>query len=100
MLDADALVAPELSMKDVMSRPGIVHKFVKGLAGIPGLAMFRKSGSWQNTHADSALVEADGRKYIMVGLAHNANGGEWLVRLAPKLHALVLGTTAAKVAQR
>lgn len=102
MLDADALVAPELStkMKDVMSRPGIVHKFVKGLAGIPGLAMFRKSGSWQDTHADSALVEADGRKYIMVGLAHNPNGGEWLVRLAPKLHALVLGTPTSKVAQR
>jgi beta-lactamase class A len=103
MLDGNALVNPELSaqMKDVMSRPGIVHKFVKGLSGIPGLQMFRKSGSWQNAHADSVLVEANGHKYIMVGLAQNPQGGDWLVRLAPKLHQLVTGSApATTVAQR
>jgi beta-lactamase class A len=97
MLDANALVNPELTakMKDVMSHPGIVHKFVKGMLERPGVAMFRKSGSWQDTHADSALVEANGRKYIMVGLAHNARGGDWLVRLAPRLHDLVMGVPPA-----
>ena len=97
MLDANALVNPELTakMKEIMSRPGIVHKFVKGLTGIPGLAMFRKSGSWRDAHADSALVEANGRKYIMVALAHNAQGGDWLVRLAPRLHDLVMGDSAS-----
>lgn len=103
MLDADALVNPSLTskMKEIMSRPGIVHKFVKGLTGIPGLAMFRKSGSWRDAHADSALVEANGRKYIIVGLAHSEHGGEWLVRLAPKLHGLVMASApAATVAQR
>jgi len=103
MLDADALVNPSLTskMKEIMSRPGIVHKFVKGLTGIPGLAMFRKSGSWRDAHADSALVEANGRKYIIVGLAHSEQGGEWLVRLAPKLHGLVMASApAATVAQR
>jgi len=104
MLDANALVNPELTaqMKDVMSRPGIVHRFVKGLAGIPGLSILRKSGSWHDTHADSALVEANGRKYIMVGLAENPRGGDWLVRLAPRLHQLVTGmpAPAATLAQR
>lgn len=93
MLDADALVNPQLTaqMKEAMSHPGIVHKFVKGLLGQPGITMYRKSGSWQDSHADSALVEAGGHKYIMVGLAHSPQGGEWLARLAPRLHALVTG---------
>lgn len=97
MLAANALVNAQLTaqMKDIMSRPGIIHKFVKGLSGIPGLEIFRKSGSWRDTHADSALVEANGRKYIMVGLAHSEQGGDWLVRLAPRLHELVMANAPA-----
>ena len=93
MLDANALVNPALTaqMKDVMGKPGIIHKFVKGLQEFHGLTIDRKSGSWGDSHADSVLVEANGHKYIMVGLAHNAHGGEWLVSLAPRLHELVMG---------
>jgi len=102
MLDANALVSPSLTsqMKEIMSKPGIVHKFVKGLMGIPGVEMFRKSGSWKDAHADSALVEANGRKYIMVGLAHGEHGGDWLVQLAPRLHGLVMASAPATVAQQ
>ena len=98
--DAGALVSPELTrqMKEVLSRPGIHHKFVKGLEHVPGVTLFRKSGTWKDFHSDSALVEAGGHKYVMVGIAHDAKGGEWLERLAQPLHEIVVGPSL--VAQR
>jgi beta-lactamase class A len=100
LLDAGALVSPELTrqMKEVLSRPGIHHKFVKGLEHVPGVTLFRKSGTWKDFHSDSALVEAGGHKYVMVGIAHDAKGGEWLERLAQPLHEIVVGPSL--VAQR
>ena len=41
-------------------------------------------------HADSALVEYGDRRYVMVGLAEHADGGDWLMRLAAPLHDLVV----------
>jgi beta-lactamase class A len=100
LLDAGALVSPELTrqMKEVLSRPGIHHKFVRGLEHVPGVTLFRKSGTWKDFHSDSALVEAGGHKYVMVGIAHDAKGGEWLERLAQPLHEIVVGPSL--VAQR
>jgi beta-lactamase class A len=100
LLDAGALVSPALTerMKDVLARPGINHKFVKGLAGVPGLTLYRKSGTWRAFHSDSVLVEAGPHKYVMVGLAHDDRGGDWLERLAAPLHQLVTGS--AVVARR
>jgi len=91
LLDNNRLVNPDLTaqMKQTMSEPGIHHKFVKGLDPIPGLKLLRKSGTWRDTHADSVLVESGDRRYIMVGLAQHPQGGDWLVRLAPRLHALI-----------
>ncbi|HTN49915.1 MAG TPA: serine hydrolase [Burkholderiaceae bacterium] len=92
LLDNDRLVSPELSalMKQVLSQPGIHHKFVKGLESRPGVEIYRKSGTWQDFHADSALVEHGPYKFVIVGLAHHRDGGEWLVRLAAPLHDLVV----------
>jgi beta-lactamase class A len=92
MLATDQLLSPPMNalMKQVLSKPGIHHKFVKGLSERPGVEIFRKSGSWKNTHADSALVECQGRRYVVVGIAEHPDGGEWLVRLAPALHDLVV----------
>ena len=92
LLDNDALVSPELSalMKEMLSKPGIHHKFVKGLESRPGVEIYRKSGTWKDFHADSALVEYGAYRYIIVGLAQHRDGGEWLVRLAAPLHDLVV----------
>jgi beta-lactamase class A len=91
-LQSGSLVSPEMSemMLDVLSRPGKSHKFVKGLASIPGLEIYRKSGTWKNYHADSALVRFEGHAYIMVALAHSVDGARWLEQLAPALHKLVI----------
>lgn len=92
LLETGRLVKPELAkdMKAMLAEPGIHHKFVKGLASRPGLKIYRKSGTWAAWHADSALVEAQGYKYILVGLAHDAAGGDWLVKLAPRMHDLIV----------
>ncbi|MCP5144710.1 MAG: serine hydrolase [Gammaproteobacteria bacterium] len=87
MLETGQLVNPELTavMKEILSRPAIQHKFVKGLAG-QQVEMYRKSGTWHQFHADSALIEGDGFRYILVALAENPAGGQWLVQLPRMLH--------------
>jgi beta-lactamase class A len=77
-------------MKEMLSRPGIRHKFVKGLESRPDARVYRKSGTWREYHADAALVESGGRRFIMAGLAHHRDGGKWLARLAAPLHDLVV----------
>jgi len=91
-LQAGNLVSPEQTemMLDVLSNPGVNHKFVKGLQAYPDIEIFRKSGSWRTYHADSALVRGDGFAYIMVALANNENGGTWLEKLAAPLHELAV----------
>jgi beta-lactamase class A len=92
LLDSNRLVSPELTvkMKQILSEPAINHKFVKGLNARPGLTIYRKSGTWRNFHADSALVESGECKYIIVALAQDPNGGQWLEDLASPLHDLVV----------
>ncbi len=90
-LETGTLVSPEYNalMLEALSQPGIQHKFVKGLQGIQGVEVHRKSGSWKNFHSDSALVHYRDQTYIIVGLANNKNGGKWLTQLARPLNDLV-----------
>ncbi len=92
LLASDVLLSPRLNgmMKEALSNPGIHHKFVKGLESRPGVRIYRKSGTWKDFHADSALVEYGNYRYIIVGLAENPHGGDWLVRLAAPLHDLIV----------
>jgi beta-lactamase class A len=102
LLAQGALLTPRLNalMKEILSNPGIHHNFVKALEGIPGIRIFRKSGTWKDHHADSALVEYGSRRYILVGIADHARGGEWLVRLGRALHQLVVGPSRMELAGR
>ncbi len=92
LLETGQLVSPEVSreMKEKLSQPAIQHKFVKGLQARPDAVIYRKSGSWRQYHADSAIVEHDGRRYIAVALAEDSQGGVWLSRLIAKLDDLIL----------
>lgn len=92
LLQTGRLVSPELSreMKMILSRPGIHHKFVKGLLhDHPDARMYRKSGSWRNWHADSALIERNGRSYIAVALANDPRGGEWMKKLIHEMDEII-----------
>ena len=94
LLTTERLVGPELTvkMKQILSQPAIKHKFVKGLKDHPEARLYRKSGTWKHFHADSALVEYDTQAYIMVGLAEDPRGGQWLEALAAPLQDLVVKT--------
>ena len=91
LLAAGTLFQPRINelMLDILSKPGLHHKFVRALQDVPGVRIFRKSGTWRDYHADSALVEAGGRRYVMVAIAEHPDGGEWLVRLGARMHALI-----------
>jgi beta-lactamase class A len=97
LLEARRLLSPALTaqMKDALSRPAIRHKFVKGLEDRPAAELFRKSGTWRDFHADSALIQSAGHTFIMVGLAHHPQGGEWLARIAAPLHDLIVRPAAS-----
>ena len=77
-------------MKAILGRPALQHKFVKGLIDYhPDSRIYRKSGTWREWHADSAIVERDGRRYIAVAIARSRIGGEWLSRLIVALDDIV-----------
>lgn len=92
LLETGQVVGKALSaeMKAMLGDPGIEHKFVKGLEPFPDVKIYRKSGSWKRWHGDSAIVEARGKKYIVVGLVEDANGGVWLSRMIRPIHELMV----------
>lgn len=101
MLETAQLVSPELSkqMKAIMGKPAINHKFVRGLNDArPGSTIYRKSGTWRTWHADSAIVERDGRRYIAVALAQSSQGSKWLKRLVVAMDDLVFRSKPTMVA--
>ena len=92
LLEKGDLVSTELTreMKEILSKPGIAHKFVKGLKeNFPEAEIYRKSGTWKQFHSDSALVEHDGHRYIAVALAQSPQGGQWLSKLIVALDELI-----------
>lgn len=92
LLETGQLVNNRLTaeMKAMLGNPGIRHKFVKGLADYPDAHIFRKSGTWRQWHADSAIVEAQGRKYIIAALAESPKGGQWLSELIQPVHEFMM----------
>lgn len=100
LLETGKLVGPSLTreMKSMLGNPGIHHKFVKGLADYPDARIYRKSGSWRQWHADSAIVESEGHKYIIVALAEDPKGGAWLSSLIKPVHQFMVPTRLASSA--
>ncbi|MDX2151825.1 MAG: serine hydrolase [Bryobacteraceae bacterium] len=101
LLAQGKLVSPEFSeeMKRILGDPGIEHKFVKGLAGLPR-QIYRKSGTWGEWHSDAALVEAGDRRYVAVALMKDPKGGEALSGLIRKLDRVICGNAELNLAGR
>ena len=72
-------------MLDMLVDPEIHHKFVNSLDQLaPEATIYRKSGTWKNYHADSAMIWGKvWRRYIVVGLIEDSNGEEILRELIP-----------------
>ncbi len=73
-------------MLEALSEPAIRHKFVSGLGDREVTQILRKSGTWRHYHADSALVTAGDSQYILVGMAEDPAGGQWMEALAAAAH--------------
>ena len=82
------LASPEQTqlMLSALIDPAISHKFVKGLQGRKTDAVYRKSGTWRDYHADSMLVTTGSTSFILVGLAQDPNGGRWLEQIARRVY--------------
>jgi beta-lactamase class A len=92
LLETGHLLPPALAreMKRMLGDPGIHHKFVKGLQDYPGARIYRKSGSWSRWHADSAIIEDGPSRYILVALAEDPRGGQWLEDIARAVHPVMV----------
>ena len=72
----------EDDLVEIFSKPGITHKFVKGLKKSElDAEVYRKSGTWKQFHADSGVITEQDREYILVALVEHKEGGEGLVEL-------------------
>lgn len=92
MLDQGLLVSKHWSfrMLGLMAPPKHNHKFVGALNNEPGLVFLaRKSGTWRHFHADSALIQQHGRRYVLVGIAETSKGAAFIDDLARIGHELV-----------
>jgi len=73
-------------MLNVLVNPELHHKFVSVLDRVaPNAKVYRKSGTWETWHTDSALVWDEDRKYIVVVLAEDAGGETMLRELMQKI---------------
>lgn len=80
-------------MLALLDDPGLSHKFVGPLEErAPQAEIHRKSGSWRNWHADSALVWGPERRYVVVALVRDPQGAQ-IVRKTIPLVERVLGFT-------
>jgi beta-lactamase class A len=87
LLATGRLISPQRSrqMLNILSAPGINHKFVAALAHrVPKTHLYRKSGTWKTWHADSVLVWGNRwRHYILTALVEDAQGEHILRELLP-----------------
>ena len=72
-------------MLGYLGNPELHHKFVNTMDQVaPKAKVFRKSGSWKDFHADSALIWGpDWRRYIIVAMCEDGEG-EKLMRALSK----------------
>ncbi|MBF0288546.1 MAG: serine hydrolase [SAR324 cluster bacterium] len=89
LLATGRLVSPERSqqMLQILSKPGISHKFVHSLKLLaPKANLYRKSGTWRNWHSDSVLVWGkQWRRYILVSMVEASQGEQILRNLVPAI---------------
>ena len=97
LLATGRIINPDRSreMLEVLSNPGINHKFVYALKKRSPLArLYRKSGTWKKWHSDSILVWGDvWRRYILVSMVSSNQGERVLRDLVPVVERLLMPKT-------
>jgi beta-lactamase class A len=80
-------------LREMFGKPGIKHKFVKGLQKADDLEIFRKSGTWRDFHADSGVIVRDDLSYIVVSIDRHPKAGRAMVMEIQLIDKLMLGRT-------
>ena len=65
--------------EEIFGDPAINHKFVKGLKGKKDTKIYRKSGTWRDYHADSAVIVHEGTVYIIAYIDKHPDAGRGAV---------------------
>ena len=92
MLERGQLVSPaaSASMKRMLSQPATSDYFVEGLRASGVRDIFRKSGTFGDTHCDAVLVVHQHKCYVAVAMVNDARGPQILSKLIQEIHHLVL----------
>jgi hypothetical protein len=59
------------------------------MAARPGVAIYRRTGTWKNAHADIARLESHGKRLLPCRRRLACRPGEWLSRLGTLLRELL-----------
>ena len=94
MLERGQLVTPaaSASMKRMLSQPSISDYFVEGLRASGVRDIFRKSGTFGDTHCDAVLVEHEHKRYVAVAMVNDAKGPQILTKMIQEIHKLVVNS--------
>jgi len=93
MLDEHDLVSRDWSdhLLALMGPPKHHHKFVKGLEDRTNVVFVaRKSGTWLDYHADSALIQHGEHRYVAVALSELRNGEDVMQKVIRVVDDLVV----------
>jgi beta-lactamase class A len=93
LLSAGMLVSAEWNahMLRLMGPPKHHHKFVRGIGEREGVRFLaRKSGTWQDYHSDSALIEHAEFRYAVAAMSESRRGEELMQRVIQVIDDLVL----------
>jgi beta-lactamase class A len=88
LLEQGSLVGTRQSaaMKRILKQADGSEYFATGLRQAGVREIYRKSGTYLDTHCDAVLVNHDGRHYIAVAMVNDYDGPNILVRLIRELH--------------
>ena len=93
LLDNQELLSRDWSahLLRLMGPPKHHHKFVRGLEGRAEVTFLaRKSGTWQDWHADSALIQHGDERYVAVALSELKRGEDVMQQVIKVLDDLVV----------
>lgn len=76
-------------MKRILSKPDTSEYFIEPLRAAGVRNIYRKSGTYNDTHCDAVLVEHEHKRYIAVAMVSDTNGARILPLLIQELHRLI-----------
>lgn len=83
-------------LAEIFGDPAIKHKFVKGMEDRKDARIFRKSGTWRDHHADSAVIARENLAYIVVYIDKHPEAGQGAVRGIKKVDDVMQAQAAQK----